>query len=107
MRMMVGEWLSEWLCKEQGVSWESRNQGVPNESRNQGVPEECGNQDILRNREGKQRDTNHENVMSAEERGKRDFKLVLAEPLEDHPHSHVLTFIQGILHSYLIILLET
>ena len=89
MRMMVGEWLSEWLCKEQGVSWESKNQGVP---------EECGNKDILRNREGKQRNTNHENVMSAEERGKRDFKLVLAEPLEDHPHSHVLTFIQGILH---------
>ena len=128
MRMMVGEWLSEWLCKEQGVSWESRNQGVPEESGNigvpeecgnqevpeecgnQGVPEECGNENILIKREGDQSNSNHENVMSAEERGKRDFKLVLAEPLEDHPHSHVLTFIQGILHNFYmihIILLET
>jgi len=47
MRMMVGEWLSEWLCREEGVEATDSN-----------------------------------------------FKLVLAEPLHDHPHSHVNTFIR-------------
>jgi len=53
MRMMVGEWLSEWMCREEGVSWEQR-----------------GGDDT------------------------RNFKLVLAEPLPDHEHSHVYKFIQ-------------
>ena len=53
MRMMVGEWLSEWMCREEGVSWE----------------EEGGAE-------------------------KRNFKLVLAEPLPNHEHSHVYNFIK-------------
>jgi len=50
MRLQAGAWMSEWLCKEDGVETESSNQ-------------------------------------------RRNFKLVLAEPLEGHPQSHVLHFL--------------
>jgi len=67
MRMMVGEWMSEWLCNETGVSWE-------------------GEDEISR-----------ENLSTSAADGLsavRNFKLVLAEPLPDHPHSHVNNFIR-------------
>ena len=55
LRLMVGEWMSEWMCREEGVRW-GGDEG------------------------GKTADM--------------DFKLVLAEPLPNHPHSHVNKFIQ-------------
>ena len=68
MRMMVGEWMSEWLCNEQGVSWESEEK-------------------ICRENMSASADQSLSAV--------RNFKLVLAEPLPDHPHSHVNNFIRG------------
>ena len=52
MRLMAGEWLSEWMCREEGVEW------------------------------GQDEDKEGSN-----------FKLVLAEPLPDSPHSHVTSFL--------------
>ena len=57
MRMMVGEWMSEWMCREEGVEW-------------------IGDRSV-----GASQD-------------KRNFKLVLAEPLPHHDHSHVNSFIR-------------
>jgi 4-hydroxyphenylpyruvate dioxygenase len=55
-RLYAGEWLSEWLCREEGVVWPPQPDG--------------GGANPL------------------------NFKLVLAEPLAGHVHSHVNTFLQ-------------
>jgi 4-hydroxyphenylpyruvate dioxygenase len=55
-RLYAGEWLSEWLCREEGVVWPPQ-------------PDSGGANPL-------------------------NFKLVLAEPLAGHAHSHVNTFLQ-------------
>jgi 4-hydroxyphenylpyruvate dioxygenase len=55
-RLYAGEWLSEWLCREEGVVWPPQ-------------PDSGGANPL-------------------------NFKLVLAEPLAGHAHSHVNTFLR-------------
>jgi len=52
MRLSAGDWMSEWLCREQGVMWQD-----------------------------------------AEDQRRRNFKLVIAEPLENREDSHVHSFL--------------
>ena len=58
LRLMAGEWMAEWMCREEGVAW---------------TPVQ-------------------EDERQEKEEG-RNFKLVLAEPLNNHPHSHVNKFL--------------
>jgi 4-hydroxyphenylpyruvate dioxygenase len=58
-RLYAGEWLSEWLCREEGAVW------PPASNQYSGLTD-----------------------------NPRNFKLVLAEPLAGHVHSHVNTFLQ-------------
>jgi len=61
MRLMAGEWLSEWLCREEGVMWNKKGDGG-------------GDSKITQ---------------------RRNFKLVMAEPLPDNPTSHVNSFLEA------------
>jgi len=65
LRMKVGSWLAEWLCREEGVEWQA--------------PTTIS--------------TNNTNVHNNNRSDSLNFKLVLAEPLVGHPTSHVNSFI--------------
>ena len=65
-RLYAGEWLSEWLCREEGAVWPPVN----------------GQQTAQQNGDG----SHIGNPLN--------FKLVLAEPLAGHVQSHVNTFLQ-------------
>ncbi len=86
--MMVGEWMSEWLCNEQGVSWESEEK-IYRENMSTSADQSLTavQENICR----ENMSTSADHSLSAV----RNFKLVLAEPLPDHPHSHVNNFIRG------------
>ena len=77
MRMKVGEWISSWLCREEGVRLPQANGGEKNVFHTFSKQLFC-----LRN-----------SFLFADVDCQNDFKLVLAEPLEGRPDSHVQKFL--------------
>ena len=50
LRLMVGEWLSEWLCREEGVTWQG-------EGKEEVMSEVEGNEEVMTEVEGRQTNT--------------------------------------------------
>ena len=73
MRLTVGEWLSSWLCREEGVQSASKNDRYK----------------IIK----KMVLQFHENLQNLFLNYSLNFKLVLAEPLDNSKGSHVQTFL--------------
>jgi len=108
---MAGQWLSEWLCREEGLQW-------PAEGGSESPVEEkpCNGNCSSDNRDScKNTFPETSSILSANNRtlnnpttcesinapssnvksSKVNFKLVLAEPLPDSPWSHVNTFLEA------------
>ena len=116
---MAGQWLSEWLCREEGLQWSAAEE--ESEELQQGPFEEpyngnrsssdynelCDNTfpdtgiPMDNSRTLKNSISNPSNggstkkVPSNVKSSKVNFKLVLAEPLPDSPWSHVNTFLEA------------
>ena len=73
MRLTVGEWLSSWLCREEGVQFASKNDGYKIIKIGVTISREFTKKIFLNFR--------------------LNFKLVLAEPLDNSKGSHVQTFL--------------
>ena len=70
MKLTVGSWVTEWLCKEEGVTWTNDQDNIR--------CRHCFNVFLM---------TYHLSL--------RNFKLVLAEPLPGHEDGHVNTFLRN------------
>ena len=110
---MAGQWLSEWLCREEGLQWpasaEEELQGPFEEPCTDNFSSEmCDNTlpdtsiSVANNRTLMNSISNAYNgestnikVPSNVNSSKVNFKLVLAEPLPDSPWSHVNTFLEA------------
>jgi len=91
---MAGQWLSEWLCREEGLQWPSEEAaGEPcNDNSNSDTgSNHTANKRTLNNGVNNPSTCESINVKSS----KVNFKLVLAEPLPDSPWSHVNTFLEA------------
>ena len=110
---MAGQWLSEWLCREEGLQWPTEELEEPVED---GRCNDNGNHlsennqlwdntlpDTssipMANKRTLNYSTNNpsncESTNSNVKTSKVNFKLVLAEPLPDSPWSHVNTFLEA------------
>ena len=106
---MAGQWLSEWLCREEGLQWPAAEeesgelQGTFEEPYNGNHSSSdnnklCDNTSIpmTNNRTLKNSISNPSNGDSTNVKSSKvNFKLVLAEPLPDSPWSHVNTFLEA------------
>jgi len=113
LRLMAGQWLSEWLCREEGLQWPAEELEEPAED---GPCNDNGNHlsennqlwdDTLPDTSSipmaNKRTLNYsinnpsncESTPSNLKSSKVNFKLVLAEPLPDSPWSHVNTFLEA------------
>ena len=110
LRLMAGQWLSEWLCREEGLQWPAEegpfeDSSTDNNSSDNRDPCEITLPNIsipvANNRTPKNgiysNSSNSESskVPSDVKSSKVNFKLVLAEPLPDSPWSHVNTFLEA------------
>ena len=101
---MAGQWLSEWLCREEGLQWPSEEvseepleeepcNGNSN-SDTSSIP--MANKRTLNNSSNNPSTCKSINVPSSNVKSSKvNFKLVLAEPLPDSPWSHVNTFLEA------------
>ena len=87
---MAGQWLSEWLCREEGLQW-------PEEGGVEGTDNIHPDESISVFNDKISNPSNYKNVSapSNTNSSKVNFKLVLAEPLPDSPWSHVNTFLEA------------
>ena len=118
LRLMAGQWLSEWLCREEGLQWpaaeeepEKLQQGPLEEPSNGNhsssdnnklcdntLPDTCipmANNRTLKNGISNPSNGESSKVPLNVKSSKVNFKLVLAEPLPDSPWSHVNTFLEA------------
>lgn len=70
MKLTVGSWVTEWLCKEEGVTWTNDQDNIR--------CRHCSNVFVM----------TYDLCL-------RNFKLVLAEPLPGHEDGHVNTFLRN------------
>ena len=98
---MAGQWLSEWLCREEGLQWpeeggvealqgtvEKDNFSSDNINPDEIIP-------VVNHKIGNPSNYKNTNAPSNRNSSKVNFKLVLAEPLPDSPWSHVNTFLEA------------
>ena len=92
---MAGQWLSEWLCHEQGLRWPSKDtsKDISKDT------SEKNSKDISSDSSNNKSQTTHQcksdDIPHRTKRPDANFKLVLAEPLPNSPHSHVNTFLKA------------
>ena len=111
---MAGQWMSEWLCREEGLQWPAEELYGPVEEEpcngkctsdnstpcNYSPPDTsslpaAGNR-ILNNSVNNLFTCESINSPSSNVKSSKvNFKLVLAEPLPDSPWSHVNTFLEA------------
>ena len=95
LRLMAGQWLSEWLCHEQGLRWPSKDMSKDTSK--------CTSKDTFKDifsdsSNNKSQTSPHcegDDIPHRTKRPAANFKLVLAEPLPNSPHSHVNTFLKA------------
>ena len=108
---MAGQWLSEWLCREEGLQWPAEGGSESpveeklcngncysdnSDSCNNTFPETSSI--LTANNRTLNNPTTCESInapSSNVKSSKVNFKLVLAEPLPDSPWSHVNTFLEA------------
>merc|ERR1719357_592022 len=95
LRLMAGQWLSEWLCHEQGLRWPSKDtsKDISKDT------SEKNSKDISSDSSNNKSQTTHQcksdDIPHCTKRPDANFKLVLAEPLPNPPHSHVNTSLKA------------
>ena len=98
LRLMAGQWLSEWLCREEGLQWPEEG-GVEGTVEKDNFSSDNINpvESISVFNDRISNPSNYKNVSapSNTNSSKVNFKLVLAEPLPDSPWSHVNTFLEA------------
>ena len=95
LRLMAGQWLSEWLCHEQGLRWPSKDTSKDiskdtSEKKSKDISSDSSN-----NRSQTSPHCESDDIPHRTKRPAANFKLVLAEPLPNSPHSHVNTFLKA------------
>jgi len=123
LRLMAGQWMSEWLCREEGLQWPAEKGPVElqwpaeglhgpveekpcngkfssdnNDSCNYTLPSSipAANNRTINNSTNNPSTCESINSPSSNVKSSKvNFKLVLAEPLPDSPWSHVNTFLEA------------
>ena len=96
---MAGQWLSEWLCHEQGLRWPSKDTSKETSKNMFKDTFKDTSKDVFSDSSNNKSQTSHhfesDDIPHRTKRSDANFKLVLAEPLPNSPHSHVNTFLKA------------
>merc|ERR1719204_1494534 len=99
LRLMAGQWLSEWLCHEQGLRWPSKDTSKETSKNMFKHTFKDTSKDVFSDSSNNKSQTSHhfesDDIPHRTIRPDANFKLVLAEPLPNSPHSHVNTFLKA------------